>query len=141
MLAEVAACWDLYRRVAQKGPPDLATFPSPGVSWISPIHAMSCNALFTLAYEEDVEYDSQYDTWNAAITLWTQAWPHPWTELAIEDSLRKGTLHLAWGQPPGLWLIEVDQGALAWRTPCRIRALGVDERVGISKRGERPAGG
>ena len=68
------------------------------------------DALFTLAYEEDVEYDGRYDTWNAAITLWTQAWPHPWTELAIEDSLPKGTLHFAWGQPPGLWLIEVDGG-------------------------------
>jgi hypothetical protein len=140
MLAELAACWDVYRRggtVAYASPDAL-----PPIRHVVdfPYTRDELHALFSVAYEEDVEHGGRYDAWRAAITLWTQAWPHPWTAPATEDSLPKGSSHVAWGRPPGVWLIEVHEG---YSLADLLQELGRLELKGLGylKHGERPAAG
>jgi hypothetical protein len=88
--------------------------------------------------EEDVEHGGRYDAWSATITLWTHAWPPPWRAHATEKSLPKGGFHVAWGRPPGVWLIEVQEG---FTLAELLQELGRLELIGLGylKHGKRPA--
>ena len=50
------------------------------------------------------------DACCAAINLWTRPWPQEWIVPRSDDSALKGTFHFAWGNPPGLWQVETDEG-------------------------------
>jgi hypothetical protein len=68
------------------------------------------HALFAVACWEDVEHGGCYDVWSMAMNLWTRPWPTKWDVLPSDDSALRGTFHFAWGNPPGLWLVETDKG-------------------------------
>jgi hypothetical protein len=67
--------------------------------------------LFAVASWEDVEHGGCYDACSAAINLWTHPWPQEWHVPRSDDSTLKGTFHFAWGNPPGLWQVEADEGS------------------------------
>jgi hypothetical protein len=138
ILAELAACWDVYRR-GGTGVYACRHAPSSIRQVVDfPYTRDELHALFTVAYEEDVEHGGRYDAWSATITLWTHAWPPPWRAQATEDSLPKGSFYVAWGRPPGVWLIEVQEG---FTLAELLQELGRLELIGLGylKHGKRPA--
>jgi hypothetical protein len=140
MIAELAACWDCYRQGGTGAYASRHALPTIRHVVNFTYTRDELHALFTVAYEEDLEHGGRYDAWSAAITLWTHAWPQPRAGPATEDSLPKGSFHVAWGRPPGVWLIEVQEG---FTLADLLRELGRLELKGLGylKHGERPADG
>jgi hypothetical protein len=68
------------------------------------------HALFVVACQGDVERGGRYDAHRAAINLWTQPWPPESTTPSTDDSTLVGTWYFRWGDAPGLWQIELDEG-------------------------------
>ena len=64
-------------------------------------------ALFVQAQAEDVDQGGRYDARSAAINLWSHHWQHPATH---HDSALLGTFYFRWGEQPGLWEIETEEG-------------------------------
>jgi hypothetical protein len=64
-------------------------------------------AIFQLAYAEDVEKGGRYDGRSGAINIYT----HPWnTETMRAESTLMGSLYVFWGDENRVWQIEVDEG-------------------------------
>jgi hypothetical protein len=64
-------------------------------------------ALFDVAYGEDVVRGGRYDARSGALTIYT----HPWdTEEIRAESLRMGSLLAVWGQANRIWHIELEAG-------------------------------
>jgi len=64
-------------------------------------------ALFQLAHAEDAEQGGRYDARSVAINVYT----HPWRTAALRaESSCIGTFYFRWGDTPGLWEIEADDG-------------------------------
>lgn len=64
-------------------------------------------AMFQLAYAEDVEKGGRYDGRSGAINLYT----HPWTtETMRAESTLMGSIYVFWGDQNRIWQIEVDEG-------------------------------
>jgi hypothetical protein len=84
-----------------------------------------------------VEHGGYYDACSAAINLWTRPWPQEWIVPRADDSALKGTFHFAWGNPPGLWQIETDEGCTL---ADLLRELGQLElkALGHRKHGDMP---
>lgn len=64
-------------------------------------------ALFRVAQAEDVERGGRYDAHSAAINLWSQHGVEP---NAREESTLLGTFDVRWGEEPGLWAIDTEEG-------------------------------
>jgi hypothetical protein len=92
-------------------------------------------ALFRLAHEEDVDKGGRYDARSAAINLWSHHWQHPATH---HDSALLGTFYFRWGEQPGLWEIETEEG---FTLEDLMGALGRLElqALGYVKHGDVPA--
>lgn len=140
ILAELVTCWDLYRRRGMAGHARPLGLPTTRHLVDFRYSRAEQHALFTVAYEEDVEHGGRCDAWGAAVTFWTRSWPHPWAGPVLEDSTPKGTLSFAWGRPAGLWQIETDKG---FTLADLLRELGRLElkAFGHLKHGDMPSEG
>jgi hypothetical protein len=110
IVAELVTCWGLYRNRDGAGHPGSLVLPTTRHLVDFPYSRAEQHALFAVAHEEDVEHGGRCDAWGGAVTFWTRPWPPPRAEPVPEDSTPKGTLYFAWGRPPGLWQIEVNEG-------------------------------
>lgn len=64
-------------------------------------------ALFDVAYGEDVVRGGRYDARSGALTIYT----HPWdTEEMRAESRRMGSLLAVWGQANRIWHIDLEAG-------------------------------
>jgi hypothetical protein len=64
-------------------------------------------ALFDVAYGEDVTRDGRYDARSGALTIYTQPWT---TEGLSAESTRMGSFAAVWGQGNRLWQLELEAG-------------------------------
>lgn len=64
-------------------------------------------AIFDVAYAEDVERGGQYDARSGVITVYT----HPWSnEIMRAESTIMGVFYPAWGQGNCIWQVEMEEG-------------------------------
>jgi hypothetical protein len=64
-------------------------------------------AIFQLAYAEDVEKGGRYDGRSGAINIYT----HPWNDETMRaESTLMGSIYVDWGDQNRIWQIEVDEG-------------------------------
>jgi hypothetical protein len=108
--AEVATCWTTYRQESGEVYTRPLDLPTTRHLVDFPYTRDELHALFAVACWEDVEHGGCYDAWSMAMNLWTRPWPPEWNVPRADDSALRGTFHFAWGNPPGLWLVETDTG-------------------------------
>jgi hypothetical protein len=135
--AELVACWARYRQGRGAGDTRPLGVPTTRHLVNFPYTRDELQALFAVACWEDVEHGGCYDVWSMAMTLWTRPWPPEWDVPRAEDSALRGTFHFAWGNPPGLWLVETDVG---FTLQDLLRELGHLElkALGHLKHGDMP---
>jgi hypothetical protein len=135
--AELVSCWARYRQGSGAGHPRPLGLPTTRHLVTFPYTRYELRALFAVASWEDVEHGGCYDAWSAAINLWTCPWPQEWNVPRSDDSTLKGTFHFAWGNPPGLWQVEADEG---FTLAALLRQLGQLElkALGHLKHGDMP---
>jgi hypothetical protein len=64
-------------------------------------------AIFQLAYAEDVEKGGRYDGRSGAVNIYT----HPWNDETMRaESTLMGSIYVFWGDQNRIWQIEVDEG-------------------------------
>lgn len=108
--AELVTCWARYRQGSGEGYTRPLDLPTTRHLVDFPYTRDELHALFAVACWEDVEHGGCYDVWSMAMNLWTRPWPPEWNVPLPDDSALRGTFHFAWGNPPGLWLVETDTG-------------------------------
>jgi hypothetical protein len=108
--AELLTRWSLYRQGSEEGHARPLGLPTTRHLVAFPYTRYELRALFAVASWEDVEHGGCYDARSAAINLWTRPWPQEWSVPRSDDSTLKGTFYFTWGNPPGLWQVETDEG-------------------------------
>jgi hypothetical protein len=135
--AELATCWSRYRQDRGEHHARPLGLPTTRHLVDFPYTRDELHALFAVACWEDVEHGGGYDVWILAMNFLTRPWPPAWNVPPADDSTLRGTFHFAWGNPPGLWLVETDEG---YTLPDLLRQLGRLKHGNMPPEGRAPLG-
>jgi hypothetical protein len=143
--AELTACWHSHQQRSHAPPlrADVEDSPRP-LGLPTTRHCVSCpytiweiQALFHTARQEDVELGGRYDAHSTAINLWSSPWPSTWIDPYTRESTLQGTWYFQWGEGPGLWRIDVDDGSTLADLLQELGCLEL-KALGYLKHGQRP---